>query len=149
MVPLVIAFVLTGTGTGLAYWAASGTGEGAAVAGTARPLTAVGTTSPGAGQLYPGGSSGFSLQVSNPNPYPVTITGVTANGPVTATGGIGSCTTTGVSLAAPTGGLPFTVGPEASLTVTLAGAATMSNASDNGCQGATFTIPVALVGSSG
>jgi hypothetical protein len=32
---------------------------------------------------------------------------------------------------------------------TLSGAASMSNASLNGCQGATFTIPVTLSGASG
>ena len=146
--------VLT-TGTGFAYWEASGAGSGAAAAGTATPLTTVATTASATSLLYPGGpAADVRLTVSNPNPYPVTITSVAANGAVTAGAGAGTCVTTGVALATPTAGLPFTVPARngttnGSVTVTLTGAAQMSNASENGCQGATFSIPVTLAGASG
>lgn len=143
------------TGTGFAYWAASGAGSGAAAAGTATPLTTVVTTASATSLLYPGGpAADVRLTVSNPNPYPVTITSVSANGAVTAGAGAGTCVTTGVTLATPTAGLPFTVPARAgttngSATVTLTGAAQMSSASETGCQGRTFTLPVALTGASG
>jgi hypothetical protein len=146
---LVVPFLLLGTGTAVAYWAAAGSGSGTAAAGTAQPLSTVATSASVTSLLYPGGpAADVTLAVQNPNPYPVTITGVAADGPVTATGGIGTCTTHGVTLVAPTAGLPFTVSPSATATVTLASAAQMSTAAENGCQGATFTLPVSLTGAS-
>jgi hypothetical protein len=146
---LVVPFLLLGTGTAVAYWAAAGAGSGTAAAGTAQPLSTVTTSASVSSLLYPGGpAADVTLAVQNPNPYPVTVTGVAVDGAVTATGGIGTCATHGVSLVAPTGGLPFTVSPSATATVTLSGAATMSTAAENGCQGATFTLPVSLTGAS-
>jgi hypothetical protein len=89
------------------------------------------------------------LNLHNPNPYQVTVTDVTAGvGSVTATGGTGTCTTTGVTLN-DQHALSIVVPPNGnSGVVTLNNAARMSNASEDGCQGATFTIPVALSGAS-
>lgn len=146
---LALPFLLLGTGTAVAYWAAAGSGTGTAAAGTAQPLSTVATSASTTSLLYPGGpAADVALVVQNPNPYPVTITGVSADGPVTASGGIGTCTTHGVTFGTPTSGLPFTVSPSASATVTLGGAAQMSATAENGCQGATFTLPVALTGAS-
>lgn len=146
---LVLPFLLLSTGTAVAYWAAAGSGTGTAAAGTAQPLTTGTASASTSSLLYPGGpAADVTLVVQNPNPYPVTVTGVAADGPVTATGGIGTCATHGVTFVAPTGGLPFTVSPSASATVTLAGAAQMSTAAENGCQGAAFTLPVSLTGAS-
>lgn len=150
-----LGIAVLGTGTSYAFWAAAGSGNGAAAAGSAVPLTTVATTASATSLLYPGGpAADIRLTVRNPNTYPVTISSVTANGAVTANGGIGTCATTGVALVSPTGGLPFTVpakaaGTDGSITVTLTGAAQMSNASENGCQQASFTIPVSLSGASG
>lgn len=146
---LVLPFLLLGTGTAVAYWAAAGSGTGTAAAGTAQPLSTVTTSASTTSVLYPGGpAADVALVVLNPNPYPVTITGVSADGPVIASGGLGTCTTHGVTFSPPASGLPFTVSPSASATVTLGGAAEMSTAAENGCQGATFTLPVALTGES-
>ena len=74
------------------------------------------------------------------------MTQVTANGAVTASGGKGTCTTTGVTLNGPVA-TTIEVGAESdSAQTTLTGAAHMSSASEDGCQGATFTIPVNLTG---
>jgi hypothetical protein len=90
-----------------------------------------------------------TLQIHNPNPYPVTITDVTAGpGDVTASGGIGTCDVTGVSFN-DQHGLTIHIPPNSdSDTVELNNAAHMSNESENGCQGAVFTIPVVLSGAS-
>jgi uncharacterized protein with beta-barrel porin domain len=82
------------------------------------------------------------ITVNNPNTYPVTVTSVSPNGSPTAAGGTGTCATTGVSL---TTASPGTAVPaNGSATLTLAGAASMTSASETGCQNATFTIPVTV-----
>jgi hypothetical protein len=131
-----------------AAWTASGTGNGYAKAGTAVDLTTSVATA--TASLYPGTDGNVKITINNPNPYPVRVTDITGNGAITASGGIGTCTTTGVTytaqhsltidVAAKTGGVDGTT------TTTLANAAHMDNTSDNGCQSATFTIPVTLAG---
>lgn len=129
-----------------AAWTTNGTGSASAKAGTSSALT-TSTVAVTTGLLYPNGPAGdVKLTVNNPNPYPVRITQVAGNGTVTASGGTGTCTTTGVSFATQTG--TFDVAANSSATFTFTGAATMSNASQDGCQNATFTIPVALTGAS-
>lgn len=145
-------FVMVSSGVAAAYWSAGGSGSGSVTAGTAAPLTTVTATASTTSLLYPGGpAADLSLTVRNANPYAVSITGLSANGAVTAAGGIGTCVTTGVSLTTPTAGLPFTVparaaGTDGSITVSMTAAAQMTSASENGCQGATFTVPVTLIG---
>lgn len=148
-------FVVLSSGVAAAYWTAGGSGSGSVSAGTASPLTTVVATASTTSLLYPSGpAADLSLTVRNPNPYPFSVTGVSANGAITAAGGIGTCVTTGVSLTAPTAGLPFAVparagGTDGSITVSLTAAAQMTAASENGCQEATFTVPVTLTGQGG
>jgi len=78
----------------------------------------------------------------------VTVTGVAGNGSITPDAGHAGCTTTGVSFTDQTG-LSISVPASGQTQTTLSGAATMSNASLNACQGATFTIPVTISGASG
>lgn len=138
------------TGVAAAFWTAGGTGAGSAAAGAAIPLTTVAATASSTSLLYPDGpAADLTLTVHNANTYDVTVTGVTGDGAVTATGGIGTCATTGVTFTTPTAGLPFTLPANGSVTVVLTGAARMSGSSENGCQGATFTVPVALTGTGG
>jgi hypothetical protein len=134
---------------GLVYaaWTTNGSGSGYAKAGTAQALTTVDISASTAATLYPGADGDVLIKINNPNPYPVRVTDVTGNGTITADSGHATCVTTGVT---------FTDQHSQTLDVaagsqtqnTLAGAAHMSNASDNGCQGATFTIPVSLTGTS-
>jgi hypothetical protein len=136
---------------GLVYaaWTTNGTGSGYAKAGTAQALTTVDVSASTTATLYPGGPAGdVSIRISNPNNYPVTVTGVTGSGAITPDAGHASCTTTGVTFTDQTG-LSISVPASGATTATLSGAASMSNASVNGCQGATFTIPVTLSGASG
>ena len=134
---------------GLVYaaWTTSGTGSGYAKAQTAEALTTVDVSATTAATLYPGATGDVYVEISNPNDYPVRVTSVTGNGAITASGGTGTCTTTGVTYTNQTG-LTIDVPANGSTQSTLTGAAAMSNASANGCQGATFTIPVSLTGAS-
>jgi len=129
-----------------AAWTTNGAGTASAQAGTSTALTtsAVAVTT---GLLYPSGPAGdVKITVNNPNPYPVRITQVAGTGTVTATGGTGTCTVTGVSFTTQNG--TYDVAANASATFTFAGAASMSNVSQDGCQNATFAIGVTLTGAS-
>jgi hypothetical protein len=96
-----------------------------------------------ASSLQPGGTADVILRVKNPNPFAVRVTSVTANGTVTATGGTGTCSTTGVTFTDQVG-ISDTVAPSSTVLLDLPGAASMSAASESGCQGATFSVPVAI-----
>jgi hypothetical protein len=146
--------VLLVVGLVFAAWTTNGTGSGYAKAGTAQALGTVDVSASTTATLYPGGPAGdVTIRISNPNTYPVTVTGVSSSGAITPDAGHAGCTTTGVSYADQTGlsiSVPAKVGAVNGETqTTLSGAASMSNASVDGCQGATFTIPVTLSGASG
>jgi len=93
--------------------------------------------------LYPGATGSVTLKVTNANPFPVKVTSVAlqSGGVVTSNKGAACDASTGVSVTAQTG-LAAAVAANATATLTVANAVAMSNASDNSCQGATFTIPV-------
>jgi hypothetical protein len=130
-----------------AVWTASGTGQGYAKAGTAQALTTVDVSASTTATLYPSGTGNVLLRINNPNPYPVRVTSVSGNGTVTSDKGAACDASTGVTFTNQTG-LTLDVPGSSAATFTLTGAAAMSNASDNSCQGAVFTIPVSLSGGS-
>ncbi len=134
---------------GLAYaaWTTSGSGSGTAKAKNAQALTTVDVSATTTATLYPGATGDVLLKTSNPNDYPVRVTDVKGNGAITATGGSGTCTTTGVTFTDQTG-KSIDIPAKGSTEATMTGAAAMSNLSEDGCQGATFTIPVSLSGTS-
>lgn len=138
---------LTAAGLVYAAWTTSGSGSGYAKAQSSQALTTVDVSASTAATLYPGASGNVQIRISNPNPYPVRVTSVAGNGAITADAGHATCVTTGVSFANQTG-LTLDVAAGGTLDRTFNGAASMTNASDNGCQGATFTIPVSLTGAS-
>jgi hypothetical protein len=141
---IVVAVALSAGGA-YAYLTSSGQGTGSAPAGTLQPVTVaafVGGDSPTSALLPGGPSADVILRINNANSFAVTLVSVTGNGTITADAGHGSCTTTGVT---------FTNQPSLSISlpaggslVHLSGAAGMSTASSNGCQGATFNIPVSI-----
>jgi hypothetical protein len=141
-----IAVLVVGV-VGLVYaaWVTSGTGSGYAKSTSAQNLTT--SAAVPSATLYPGANGDVVVTINNPNPYPVQVTSITGNGAVTGTGGTGTCTTTGVTFTNQSG-LTIAVAGSSSTTSTLTGAAHMTNASDDGCQSATFTVPVALTGAS-
>ena len=135
-----------GAGTAYAYWSSAGGGSGSAAAGTMQAVTVdalVGSDSPKT-TLYPGGSADVVLRLTNPNPYPVQVYGVTANGPAAPDAAHPGCTTTGVRFTGPAAPLsPATyVAANSSALITLPGAAAMDTTSLAACQGATFSVPV-------
>ena len=130
-----------------AAWTTNGSGSGYAKAGTSQALTTVDVSATTSASLYPGQSGDVKLQISNPNPYNVRVTAVAGNGTITPDAGHSGCTTTGVTYTDQSS-LTIDVSANSSTTTTLTGAASMSNSSLNACQGATFTIPVSLTGSS-
>jgi hypothetical protein len=138
LVPAIVA--ATAGGVAYAYWNTTGSGSGSAHATTAVALT-TSTATPTA-QLYPGATGDAKVTINNPNPFGVTVTDIVGS-TITSSGGIGTCSTTGVTFA-DQHSLADAVGANSSATFTLTGAVSMTNASDTGCQGATFTIPVAL-----
>jgi hypothetical protein len=132
---------------GVAYAWVGTQGTGSASASTsglqAVTVTALSGGDAPTGSLQPGGTADAILRITNPNPYPVTLVATAPNGAVTATGGIGTCGTTGVTVVAQSG-LHVVLAASATTLVDLPGAAAMSNASSSGCQGATFTLPIAI-----
>lgn len=141
-----------GGGIAVAAWTSAGSGSATAKAGTATAPT-TGTVPASAfstGLLYPGGPAGTAkILVNNPNPYAVVVTHVAAGtGTPTGSGGNGTCTQTGVSWVDQTPTSGNSVPANGSATLTLPGAVTMGSTSDDGCQGALFSIPVVVTVSS-
>jgi hypothetical protein len=143
-VGIMAATLLVG-GIAFAAWTATGTGSGNAQATSANALTtSVATTT---GQLFPNGTGDLVITINNSNGYPVNITSISPNGAATTTPTNAACDlSTGVSYLTQNGN--WYVPASGSATFTLANAVSMSNASDNACQGKKFTIPVSLSGAS-
>lgn len=138
-------------GVAYAYWSVTGSGTGAASAGSANGLTT--GTATVTGTLYPGGTVTGAIVISNSNPFAVKITSAIFGAATVATAGSGSCTTTGVTfvaVTAPSAGSPLIVAARTTQngTVTLNYTATMDNTSDTGCQGAGFASTLSLQGTS-
>ena len=114
---------------------------------TAQNLTLNDASASTVADLYPGGSGAVKLSVTNPNPFAVTITGVTGAGTITSDKGAACDASTGVTFTNTTG-LSQAVGAGATVTFSLAGKVAMSNASDNSCQGAIFSVPITLAATS-
>jgi hypothetical protein len=156
LVVLCVAIVaLVTAGLVSAAWLANGSGSGYAKAGTSQALTTLDASASTSATLYPGVTGDVTLRVSNSNPFPVRVTAVSLDGPasgIAPDAGHASCAPTGVTFNDQTGltiDAPAKVGAvDGTVTATLTGAASMSNASADGCQGATFTIPVNLTGAS-
>jgi len=137
------------TGVIYAAWSTSGSGSGFAKAGTASALTIGDASASTTADLYPGSTGSVKLKVTNPNPFAVRITTVAkqTGGTITSDKGAACNASTGVTFTDQTG-LALDVAGGATQTFTLSGAVSMSNASDNSCQGAIFTIPVDVTGAS-
>ncbi|HYX85316.1 MAG TPA: hypothetical protein VE777_10135 [Gaiellales bacterium] len=101
--------------------------------------------------LYPTGSVDLTVQLSNPNPYAVTVTTIaqTVGQSITVDAGHSGCDASVVTFNASAGtGLSVRVPASGTATPTLTNAVSMSNAAVDACQGATFTVPLSLSGAS-
>jgi hypothetical protein len=142
-----VAVLLTAALT-LGSWAVgSSAGNGYSKAVTAQNVTLSDASASTTAQLYPGGTGSLWVKVTNPNPFSVTITAVNGAGTITSDKGTACNASTGVTYTNTTG-LSQAVAGGATVTFSLAGKVAMSNASDNSCQGALFTVPVSLVATS-
>ena len=142
-----IALVVIAAGVAYAAWTASGTGSGYAKATSAQALGTIDVSASTAATLYPGATGDVKLKIDNPNPFPVRVTAVSGAGTITSDKGAACNASTGVTFTDQSG-LTLDVAASSNATFTLSGSVAMSNASDNSCQGAVFTIPVSLSGAS-
>ena len=76
------------------------------------------------------------------------ITAVSGNGTITSDKGAACDASTGVTFANQSGLTLDLAASESNHVFTLAGAVSMTNASDNSCQGAVFSIPVSVTATS-
>lgn len=129
-----------------AAWTATGNGSGYAEATTGLNVSTVSATT--SAQLYPGKTGDVFIKIANPNPYPVTVTALAANGAITSDKGAACNLSTGVTYTAPPSLSLVVPALSAGTQFTLSNAVTMTTASDNTCQGAIFTIPVTVTAAS-
>lgn len=124
-------------------WSRAGAGSARAGSGTSAALTLKTTVS---GTLSPGGPSrNLLVTVTNANSSAVTVTAISLNGAVTAQGGTGSCTTTGVVVTLPNQ-VSWSVPAGSGAQFTLTGVVSMSKQSESGCQQASFAVPLRVTG---
>jgi hypothetical protein len=149
-VAVATAAVATATGVAVAVWSASGTGPGGAAAGVAQSLTVTAVTPTGAAaNMYPGGPAGtVYFSISNPNPYAVTVTGITWGTPVS--NNVTTCPSSNVSIDtnAPKTGLSISIPANGNTGGAIAepGVLDLSHAAPDGCQGVSFTVPLTATG---
>ncbi len=148
VIAVVAVVAVAVAGIAIAAWAVTGSGTGYAKAGSSSALTLSDATASTSADLYPGAAGAVKLKVSNPNPFPVRITAVAGTGAVTSDKGAGCDASTGVSFANQSGLTLDLLANETNKVFTLAGAVSMTNASDNTCQGAVFSVPVSVTAAS-
>ena len=138
----VLAAVSIG-GVAVALWSASGSGSGRARARTAVTLTVAAADGPQ--DLYPGFTLGdVFFTVTNPNPYPVTLTSMTP-GTVTSSDPT-NCPASNVTVAAASGLSIVVPAGGTSGTLSIPDVVSMAAAAPDGCQGVSFTIALTLNG---
>lgn len=147
----VVAALLLGLAAGAAYgyFAAGGSGTGAASVGTLATVVVASAGTP-ASPLLPGGTGDVTFQVTDPDAGAVSLVGVAleTGESITPDAGHAGCGTTDgdpvVTLSVPSGDLPLSIAGGATVTVDLPGAAHMDVAATQDCQGASFSIPLTL-----
>lgn len=142
---LVAVALVTAAALVYAAWTNNGSGSGYAKAGTAVALTTADVSASTTASLYPGATGDVRIKINNPNAYPVRVTGVASSGTIAPDAAHAGCTTTGVSFTDQTA-LTIDIAANGAVETNISGAVSMSNASLDACQGATFTIPVTLTG---
>ena len=146
---LCVAIAGTVTGVALAVWSAHGTGNGAGGATIAQNLTVTAVTPSGsAATLYPGGPAGaVYLQIANPNPYAVTVSGLSWGTPVSTS--TATCPSSNISLdanAPTTTSISIAANTPAGTAYQIGGVLDLAHTAPDGCQGVIFDIPVTVTG---
>ena len=140
--------VLAGVGVTWAAWSTSGSGTGTGAAKTAQALivTPVAVGSSGA-SLYPGGPAGWIyITVQNPNPYGITVTGLSWGTPVS--NNPTACPSSNISVdpSAPTTTSLSVAANTTSGAIQIMGVLDLAHSAPDGCQGNSFSVPVTLTG---
>ena len=145
-----------GTGIAFAAWTATGTGSGVAKGYTMTVTVSAGSVSgltTATQQLWPGNTGASAVvALTNNNPFAVQVTGIaqTASSHITASGGKSTCPDDSITYTAPTatqlGNLlnGAVLNASESQSYELVGNVSMPATADDGCQGATFSIPVTV-----
>lgn len=127
-----------------AWFDVRGAGASAVGTGSARDVTlSPGTSGP---DLYPGAAAPVTVQVANSDAGPVRIVSLSLDtsrgtGGFAVDGGHSGCPLSGLSfVASDNGGSGWTVPPEGSLTISLAGALRADSTLASSCQGAVLTV---------
>jgi hypothetical protein len=138
----IVTVITLGAGAAAALWSASGTGSGTARSVSAQTITVTAAT--GAADLYPGFTGGdVYFTLSNPNPYPVTFTTMTAG---TVTPSNPACAATNVTVTGATGlSIPVAAGA-VNVAQSIPNVVTMIAAAPDACQGVSFDIGLTLTG---
>lgn len=145
---MLLTLLTLASGVTYGSWSVTGTGNGYSKALTAQTLTVLDASASTTAQLYPGGTGDLVVKVTNPNPFAVTITGVSnASGSITSNKGAACDAATGVTYTNSTG-LSQGIAAGATVTFSVVGKVAMSNTSDTTCQGGVFTIPISLAATS-
>ncbi|OYV61557.1 MAG: hypothetical protein B7Z69_00390 [Actinobacteria bacterium 21-73-9] len=141
----VVGVVCGLSGAAVAYYSARASSSTVVNVGSAKAVSVVAATGTPSTPLYPGGVGDVTLTVDNPNSFSVRIIalGPSPAASVTAKGGVGPCSVTGVTVSSLTG-LDVVVPPGDGDVIDVPGAVTMGPDSQSGCQGATFSVPVSL-----
>lgn len=144
-----LALAGLGIGTAFAVWTVSGSGSGAGAATIAQSLTVTPVTPSGPGaSLYPGGPAGqVYFQIANPNPFPVTVTGLSWGTPVSSNPT--ACPTSNVTVdanAPTTVSISVPANAPASTAYQINGVLDLAHSAPNGCQGVSFTVSVQITG---
>lgn len=144
-----LAAIVVTAGIAFAVWSATGSGNGGAAAGVAQGLTVTAFTPTGAAaNIYPGGPAGtVYFEVANPNPYAVTITGISWGTPTSLN--TTACPNANISLS-----------PSAPTTVSISipanstggsvfaepGVLLLAHSAPDGCQGVGFNVAMTITG---
>lgn len=135
-------------GVAFAVWTASGSGTGDALATVAKPIT-VSTValSSTAASLYPGGPPGnVYMNINNPNPYAVTITGASWGVPTSTNPTTCANSNISVDPSASTGPFSIPVPANGTTVEEIPSVLDLAHSAPDGCQGVGFNVPVTLTG---
>lgn len=125
----------TTIGVAFAAWTSTGSGTGSAASTTSANSTIAPVTLVAADLLYPGATKSTQVTVSNPNAYPVVVTGISAGSSDAVNGcAAGSVITDAVSNPAGT----IAPGGTGTYTLTLR----MTNNPSDACKSQTFSLPL-------
>jgi hypothetical protein len=136
---LIAIIALFAGAVAFAAWTSSGTGTATATARSAQALTINVSNVTG---LYPTGSTNIPFTVTNPNPYAVTLSKISLNDVTTTAAGCTASVVSGADL------VDTDVIAAGATTASRNFSVTMSNAAEDACQGAVFTVTLKATGAS-